>query len=140
MELTACPADVAAAFADRHSLHGRQVIGISARIATEKGIEVLLRALPQIAVVFPDVLVLHANPQALGESDYAKYLQPLINQNQHHYQQLGNLQGCPTHVAKDAFGHTEHSLFAPYGKIVDNIINLERQKLEHFSEVEEGWV
>lgn len=94
VELAACPAGVAETFASEHNLHGHKVIGISARIATEKGIEVLLNALPQVAEKHPDVLVLHANPQALGEGDYAKSLRPLFELNKHRYQQLGSLHGA----------------------------------------------
>lgn len=93
VELTSCPADVASSFAARYQLNGHKVIGISARIATEKGIEVLLKALPQVAQAHPDVLVLHANPQTLGEEEYQRSLQPLIEQNKNHYQQLGSLHG-----------------------------------------------
>jgi glycosyltransferase involved in cell wall biosynthesis len=94
VELVACPASVAESFARRHRLQGRKVIGISARIATEKGIEVLLAALPQVAELHPEVLVLHANPQALGENDYAKSLQPLFALNKDRYLQLGSLHGA----------------------------------------------
>ena len=41
VELAACPPDEAAAFRYEHNLDGRPVIGIAARLATEKGVEFL---------------------------------------------------------------------------------------------------
>jgi len=94
VELTPCTEEHAAAFADQHRLRGRKVIGISARLAAEKGIEVLLRALPKIAAAFPEVLVLHACPPGLGEEAYAAMLEPLIHQSGDHYQRLSTLHGA----------------------------------------------
>src|SRR5690606_18392905 len=42
---------------------------------------------------FPNVLVLHASPETIGEEAYARRLAPLIAQNKDHYQQLGALHG-----------------------------------------------
>jgi len=94
VELTPCTDEHATAFAEQHGLRGRKVIGISARLAAEKGIEVLLRALPQIAEAFPEVLVLHACPPGLGEEAYAAMLEPLFQQSGNHYQRLGTLHGA----------------------------------------------
>ena len=46
VELADCPLDVATTFRAKHALDGRKVIGIAGRLATEKGIEILLHALP----------------------------------------------------------------------------------------------
>jgi glycosyltransferase involved in cell wall biosynthesis len=56
------------------------VIGISARLATEKGVEVLLRALPLVLEQHPEAIVLHAGPyqDIVGEEAYAARLQPLF--------------------------------------------------------------
>ncbi len=55
------------------------VIGMSARLATEKGVEVLFGALPRILAEFPNARVLFATPQkVLGEDEYALRLQPLF--------------------------------------------------------------
>ena len=93
VELDACPVGVASEFSGRHDLAGRKVIGISARIATEKGVEVLLKALPRVVEAHPEVRVLHANPQALGEEDYLARLQPLFEQHKERYHLLGGLSG-----------------------------------------------
>lgn len=94
VELSACPIAVAATFRDRNDLAGKKVVGISARVAAEKGIEVLLRALPIVLQAHPNTLVLHANPQALGESEYVARLRPLIDHHADHYRQLGALNGA----------------------------------------------
>jgi len=94
VELAACSPETAAAFAARHHLNGHKVVGFSARIATEKGIEVLLQALPRVIEAYPDVQVLHANPQALGEEAYRAQLQPLLAQFRDRYHLLGSLNGA----------------------------------------------
>jgi glycosyltransferase involved in cell wall biosynthesis len=82
-------------FRQQHQLEGRQVIGICARLATEKGVEVLLRALPRVLEVFPQALVLHAGPyqEIIGEEAYAARLAPLFQQYEQQYKLLGPLDG-----------------------------------------------
>lgn len=80
-------------FRDKHSLEGKRIIGISARIAAEKGIEVLLAALPEIWESHPDVHVLHANPDAIGEDAYATRLKPQLEKFKDRYHLLGPLHG-----------------------------------------------
>jgi len=82
-----------AAFRQKHSLPGKRVIGISARIAAEKGIEVLLEALPAVIDKYPETCVLHANPDAIGESIYGAKIAPLIKEQGQHYILLGALGG-----------------------------------------------
>ncbi|HZD10982.1 MAG TPA: glycosyltransferase family 4 protein [Candidatus Binatia bacterium] len=94
VELATCSVDRAEAFGKEHDLAQRKVIGISARIAAEKGIEVLFEALPIILQAHPDALVLHANPQTIGEDSYARSLAPQIEQYRDHYRQLGALHGA----------------------------------------------
>ncbi|MCB0012203.1 MAG: glycosyltransferase family 4 protein [Anaerolineales bacterium] len=74
---------------------GHQVIGISARLASEKGVEVLLRALPQVRERFPEAIVLHAGPyqNIMGEEAYYERLQPLLAEQGDHYRFLGTLHG-----------------------------------------------
>ncbi|MCI0397203.1 MAG: glycosyltransferase family 4 protein [Chloroflexi bacterium] len=93
VELVEATAADVAGFQARHNLAGRRVIGISARIAAEKGIEVLLKALPAIRERFPDAHVLHANPDTLGEDAYLARLKPLFEAHQEHYHLLGALRG-----------------------------------------------
>lgn len=80
-------------FRRRNDLVGKPVIGISARIAAEKGIEVLLGALPKILNAFPDAQIIHANPAALGEEAYQVRLKPLLEQYENNYHLLGPLYG-----------------------------------------------
>jgi glycosyltransferase involved in cell wall biosynthesis len=55
-------------------------IGMAARLASEKGVEVLLRALPRIIDRYPDAQVLFAgqHENVFGEAKYARRLQPSI--------------------------------------------------------------
>lgn len=88
--------EVVRAFHEKHALGDRPVIGISARLAAEKGVEVLLHALPRVLEKYPDLLVLHAGPykNILGEEAYANRLAPLFEQFKAHYKLLGTLQGA----------------------------------------------
>lgn len=83
-------------FRKRHALGDRPIIGISARLAAEKGVEVLLNALPRVLQAFPDALVLHAGPykNILGEEAYAARLAPLFERYAAHYKLLGTLNGA----------------------------------------------
>ena len=87
---------VVRAFAEKHGLGERPIIGISARLAAEKGVEVLLKALPRVLEAFPDALVLHAGPYKgiIGEEAYAARLAPLFEQYAAHYRLLGTLGGA----------------------------------------------
>jgi glycosyltransferase involved in cell wall biosynthesis len=84
-------ADVAE-FRQRYNLTG-PVIGMAARLAAEKGVEVLLDALPKIIARYPDARVLFAGPfeQVLGEEAYAQRLAPLFAQYKHNWTFLGTL-------------------------------------------------
>lgn len=64
------------------------IIGMAARFATEKGVEVLLSALEKINEVFPLVQVWFAGPyeNILGEEQYLSRLKPII----HRYQVSNN--------------------------------------------------
>jgi glycosyltransferase involved in cell wall biosynthesis len=93
--VTLAPAsdEFTADFHARHALDGRQVIGISARMAAEKGIEVLLAALPTILEQYPEAIVLHASPDAIGEDTYVKHLMPMLQEFASNYRLLGPLHG-----------------------------------------------
>ncbi len=94
--LDECPLAVKDGFYEKHGLHGREIIGISARLATEKGVEVLLHALPHILEKYPHALVLHAGPyqNVLGEEEYAARLEPLFQKYAANYKRLGTLHGA----------------------------------------------
>lgn len=96
VELDPCSDETVQAFRDEHNLAGHKVIGIAARLATEKGVEVLLKALPRILEAHPDAKVLHAGPHEniIGEEAYAARLAPLFKKYQAHYHLLGNLEGA----------------------------------------------
>lgn len=96
VELAPCADETAQQFAAAQELHGRPVIGIAARLATEKGVEVLLQALPRILEKHPQAIVLHAGPyeNIIGEEAYAARLAPLFEKYRQHYRLLGNLEGA----------------------------------------------
>ncbi len=66
------------AFAAKWNLGKGPVIGMAARLATEKGVEVLVNALEIVRRSRPDARVLFAGPyrNVLGEADYARRLKP----------------------------------------------------------------
>jgi len=84
------------AFADAHRTKERKpVIGMAARLAAEKGVEVLLDALPAILKKHPNAQVLFAGTyqNVMGEQDYSDRLMPRIREYeiQGHWTFLGNL-------------------------------------------------
>jgi len=95
VELAEATAADQLSFSEKHQLNGHEVIGISARLAAEKGIEVLLKALPRILETFPEVIVVHAGPseKVLGEESYAARLAPLFDEYRNHYYRVGTLVG-----------------------------------------------
>jgi glycosyltransferase involved in cell wall biosynthesis len=60
---------------------GERVIGMAARLATEKGAEVLARAIPLVLEECPQARVLYVgqHQHVMGEEDYAHRLQPLLD-------------------------------------------------------------
>lgn len=95
VELAEATATDQLTFREKHHLDGHEVIGISARLAAEKGIEVLLKALPLILEKFPKAFVVHAGPfeNVLGEESYADKLAPLFDEYRNHYYRVGTLVG-----------------------------------------------
>ena len=85
------PADVEA-FKQRYNLTG-PVIGMAARLAAEKGVEVLIDAMPKIIAAHPDARVLFAGPfeQVLGEEAYARRLAPLFEKYRNNWTFVGTL-------------------------------------------------
>lgn len=77
-----------AAFAKMHNPSGKHpVIGMAARLASEKGVSVLLEAFPRILERYPEARILFAGQyqNVLGEQAYAQQLDPLIRR----YEQNG---------------------------------------------------
>lgn len=74
-----------AAFAQEHNPKGRgPVIAMATRFAAEKGVEVLLKALPQVLEKYPQAMVWFAGQyqDVLGEEAYLRRLMPEIERYQ----------------------------------------------------------
>ena len=71
----------------------QRIIGMAARLATEKGVEYLVEALPQVLKVHPNARVLFVGQyqDVLGEEAYALKLAPLIEKLGEHWAFLGIL-------------------------------------------------
>ncbi len=90
------------AFAERHHVRERRpVIGMAARFAAEKGVEVLLDALPTVLKKYPKAQVLFAGAyqNVMGEQAYSDRLMPRIREYEigGHWTFLGNLD--PVEIA-----------------------------------------
>ncbi len=84
------------AFAERHRTKERKpVIGMVTRFASEKGVEILLGALPKILEKYPNAQVLDAgqHENVMGEQAYFNRLAPQIREYETsgHWTFLGNL-------------------------------------------------
>jgi len=85
VELPPASGEMIRLFKQEHGLEGRgPVIGMAARFAAEKGVEVLLDALPPILEIYPKATVLYAGQylDVLGEEEYARRLFPVIKKYQ----------------------------------------------------------
>jgi len=72
---------------------GERLIGMAARLATEKGAEVLAHAMPRVLEQFPKARVLYVGQylNVLGEEEYARKLEPLLHSLGDHWTFLGVL-------------------------------------------------
>jgi len=94
VELPSASPEEVKAFARQHGLDGSgPVIGMAARLAAEKGVEVLLDALPHILEEYPNARVLFAGQyqNVLGEEAYAQRLAPLFERYRDRWTFLGVL-------------------------------------------------
>jgi glycosyltransferase involved in cell wall biosynthesis len=109
VEMPEPSAEAVAAFRVQHQLEGRRpILGLAVRLATEKGIEYLFGALPAILAQHPDALIMHAGPrEAIGEAEYLRTIQPLVEHYRNHYRHVGTLNAeqmaqffscCDVHV------------------------------------------
>jgi glycosyltransferase involved in cell wall biosynthesis len=83
-----------AAFRQRARVQpGQRLIGMAARLATEKGVEYLAQALPHVLEKYPTARVLFMGQyqRVFGEEAYARRLAPLIEALGEHWLFLGNL-------------------------------------------------
>ncbi len=88
----ATDADISA-FREKVGIQPEQrIIGIAARLATEKGVEYLAEALPKVMEKYPTARVLFAgqHQNVFGEEAYARKLAPIIQQLGDHWTFLGN--------------------------------------------------
>jgi glycosyltransferase involved in cell wall biosynthesis len=86
--------DAVEVFRVEHDLAGRPVVGMAARLATEKGVEVLIEAMPRLLAAFPRLKVLFAGQyeDVMGEEAYYRRLMPLIQElGAEHWEFLGVL-------------------------------------------------
>jgi len=102
VELPVPTPEAVSAFASVHHVAERKpVIGMAARFAAEKGVEVLLDAMPVILKKYPKAQVLFAGTyqNVMGEQAYSDRLMPRIRayEVQGHWTFLGNLD--PTQMA-----------------------------------------
>ncbi len=74
-------------------LPGQRIIGMAARLATEKGVEYLVEALPQVLAHIPNARVLFVGSyqNVVGEHAYAARVLPMIDGLKDHWSLLGNL-------------------------------------------------
>jgi glycosyltransferase involved in cell wall biosynthesis len=70
---------------------GQRLIGMAARLATEKGVEYLAQALPQVMEKYPQARVLFVGPyqNVVGEEHYAARLKSLVGPLGDHWTFLG---------------------------------------------------
>ncbi len=88
--------EAVSAFAEKHRTKERKpVIGMVTRFASEKGVEILLEALPTILKKYPNAQVLYAgqHENVMGEQAYFARLAPKIREYESsgHWTFLGNL-------------------------------------------------
>ena len=101
-----------AAFRASHQIEADQVvIGMAARLATEKGVEYLIAALPEVLKKYPQARVLFVGPyqNVMGEDAYARRLMPMIQNLGEHWQFLGVVSDHDL----SAFFHVCHVLVLP---------------------------
>ena len=95
------------AFDGEHDLADRPVVGMAARLATEKGVEVLIEAMPRLLAAFPRLKVLFAGQyqDVMGEEVYYRRLMPMVEElGAEHWEFLGVLsqaQMAPFYAACD---------------------------------------
>jgi glycosyltransferase involved in cell wall biosynthesis len=87
-------AEAVEALRSTHDLVDRPVVGMAARLATEKGVEVIIEAMPRLLEVLPRLKVLFAGQyeDVMGEEAYYRRLMPPIKRlGPEHWEFLGVL-------------------------------------------------
>lgn len=93
-EISAVSAEHRAAFRRKAGIQaGQRIIGMAARLASEKGVEYLAHALPLVMEKHPGARVIFVgqHENVFGEEEYARRLAPLIHSLGDHWTFLGNL-------------------------------------------------
>jgi glycosyltransferase involved in cell wall biosynthesis len=95
VEMESPDPDCVAEFARKWDIHSRPVIGMVARLATEKGVEILVDALDIVLKSLPEARVLFAGPykNVLGEEQYARRIQARLARVGSHWIFTGSLSG-----------------------------------------------
>ncbi len=90
---------------------GQRIIGIAARLATEKGVEYLAQALPAVLQRYPSARVLFVGPyqHVVGEEQYARRILAIIEPLGEHWSFLGVV----TPAEMSAFFHKAKFLSCP---------------------------
>ena len=112
VEVPAVSEQEIAAFRAKYQVQeGQRIIAMNARLATEKGVEYLIEALPAVIRKYPTARVLHVGQyqNLLGEEQYAQKLAPMIESLGKHWSFLGVLS--PQEQA--AFFHASEVLVLP---------------------------
>lgn len=112
IELPSVTEEEIARFREKYSLlPGQRIIGMNARLATEKGVEYLIEALPEVLKRHPTARVLHVGQyqNVLGEEQYAQKLAPMIERLGPHWSFLGILPP----IEQAAFFHASEVLVLP---------------------------
>ena len=94
VELAPASASEIQAFREKVGIkEGQRIIGMAARMATEKGVEYLVQALPQVLEHLPQARVLFVGSyqNVVGEEAYIARILPLIEDLKDHWSLLGNL-------------------------------------------------
>jgi glycosyltransferase involved in cell wall biosynthesis len=100
------------AFREKFNIQKDQhIVGMAARLATEKGVEYLVQSLPEVLKKIPDVRVLFVGPyqNVVGEEKYAARIMTLIEGLGNHWMFLGILSP----VEMSAFFRTCNVLVLP---------------------------
>lgn len=93
-EVPPCPDSKTQKFLDKYHIQkGQRFIGVVARLAAEKGIEHLVKALPLVLAQYPQTQVLYVGQYqgVVGEEAYARRLIPLIELLGSQWRFLGTL-------------------------------------------------
>ncbi|RPJ50203.1 MAG: glycosyltransferase, partial [Chloroflexi bacterium] len=99
-------------FPEKNRILPRQrIIGMQARLATEKGVEYLIEAMPEVLQKYPTARVLHQSQYlyVIAEEQYAKMLVPMIEKLGEHWSFLGLLSP----LEQSAFFHSSEVMVLP---------------------------